>query len=80
MRDAGIITDAQRVEHYEMAAYGSAITFANDLGEKEVAELLHQTKTEEQAADTKLNEIAKGEVNRQAMAADGKTATRSGPA
>jgi ferritin-like metal-binding protein YciE len=79
VRDAGIITDAQRVEHYEMSAYGSAITFANELGEKEVAQLLHQTKTEEQAADTRLNEIAKGEVNRLAMTAGGPNKSASPP-
>lgn len=56
--DAGIIADAQRVEHYEISAYGSARTFANLLGEKEIVRLLEQTLNEEKAADAKLNQCA----------------------
>ena len=51
MLDAGLIADAQRVEHYEISAYGSARTFATLLGEKEVVRLLEQTLKEEKAAD-----------------------------
>lgn len=69
VRDAGIIGAAQRVEHYEMAAYGCAITFANDLGENEVAELLNETFEEEKAADEKLTSIAEDEVNEAAVSA-----------
>jgi ferritin-like metal-binding protein YciE len=66
--DAGLISAAQRVEHYEIAAYGSARTFAEMLNETEVADLLEQTLEEEKAADQKLTKIA-GTVNRKAEAA-----------
>lgn len=66
--DAGLISAAQRVEHYEIAAYGSARTFAQMLNEPEVADLLEQTLEEEKAADQKLTKIA-GTVNRKAEAA-----------
>jgi len=66
--DAGIIADAQRVEHYEISAYGSARTFAGLLGEQEVVRLLEQTQNEEKAADAKLNEIARS-INVEAKAA-----------
>ncbi|HEV2278114.1 MAG TPA: ferritin-like domain-containing protein [Acidobacteriaceae bacterium] len=56
--DAGIIADAQRVEHYEISAYGTARTFANLLGEKQIARLLEQTLEEEKTADAKLNQCA----------------------
>lgn len=56
--DAGIIADAQRVEHYEISGYGSARTFAGLLGEKEIVRLLEQTLNEEKAADAKLNQCA----------------------
>jgi ferritin-like metal-binding protein YciE len=71
VKDAGMITAAQRVEHYEMAAYGCAITFAKDLGESRVAKLLTETLAEEEAADRKLTEIAESEVNEAAMAVAG---------
>jgi Domain of unknown function (DUF892) len=57
--DAGIIAAAQRVEHYEMAGYGTVQTFAKLLGEKEAAELFTLTLNEEKAADKKLNLLAK---------------------
>jgi ferritin-like metal-binding protein YciE len=66
--DAGLIADAQRVEHYEIAAYGSARTFANLLGEKEIVQLLEATLKEEKAADAKLTSIAES-VNVDAKAA-----------
>lgn len=66
--DAGLIADAQRVEHYEIAAYGSARTFAHLLGEKEIVQLLEQTLKEEKAADAKLNECAQT-INVEAKAA-----------
>jgi len=56
--DAGIIADAQRVEHYEISAYGTARTFADLLGEKQIVRLLEQTLEEEKAADAKLNQCA----------------------
>ncbi|HEX3661121.1 MAG TPA: ferritin-like domain-containing protein [Acidobacteriaceae bacterium] len=66
--DAGLIADAQRVEHYEISAYGSARTFANLLGEKQIVQLLEATLKEEKAADAKLNSIAE-ETNVEAKAA-----------
>jgi ferritin-like metal-binding protein YciE len=64
--DAGIIAAAQRVEHYEMAGYGTARTFASILGEDEAEDLLQQTLDEEGAADEKLTEIAENTVNEEA--------------
>ena len=61
--DAGLIGAAQKVEHYEIAAYGSARAFAETLGMKRVAELLEQTLQEEEDADEKLSDLAESEVN-----------------
>jgi ferritin-like metal-binding protein YciE len=58
LKDALLIGAAQRVEHYEMAAYGTARTFAEQLGHDDVVELLQQTLDEEKAADEKLTEIS----------------------
>lgn len=66
MRDAQLIGAAQRVEHYEMAAYGTVRTFARDLGEIEVAKLLQATLDEEGQTDKDLTKIATL-VNRQAL-------------
>jgi ferritin-like metal-binding protein YciE len=60
--DAALIIAAQRVEHYEISAYGSARTLAEHLGHDEVAELLQETLDEESAADEKLTSISTGEV------------------
>lgn len=65
LRDAALISAAQRVEHYEMAGYGSVREYANMLGQKEIASLLEQTLEEEKAADKKLNGISK-KINPQA--------------
>jgi len=64
--DAGIIAAAQRVEHYEMAGYGAARTFASLLGEDDAEELLQTTLDEEGAADEKLTAIAESIVNEEA--------------
>jgi ferritin-like metal-binding protein YciE len=69
VRDAGIIAAAQRVEHYEIAAYGCAISFAQALGHTDIVTLLEETLAEEKAADEKLSVIAEQEVNQHAMAA-----------
>jgi ferritin-like metal-binding protein YciE len=66
--DAAIISSAQRVEHYEIAGYGTVRTYAELLGEQEFANLLQQTLDEEKEADQKLNEIART-INVQAKAA-----------
>ena len=63
VRDAGLIGAAQRVEHYEMAGYGTARTLATRLGESEAADSLQATLDEEEDADLKLTEIAESEVN-----------------
>ena len=60
VQDAAIIAAAQRVEHYEIAGYGTARTFATLLGEREAASLLEQTLEEEKQTDAKLTEIAEG--------------------
>lgn len=67
LRDAGIIAAANRVEHYEIAAYGSARTFAEVLGLKKAATLLDQTLKEEKAADQKLTKLAESTINADAL-------------
>ena len=63
VRDAGLIGAAQRVEHYEMAGYGTARSLARRLGENQVAETLQQTLNEEAKANEKLTSIAESQVN-----------------
>ncbi len=58
VKDAGLISSAQRVEHYEMAGYGTARTFAYLLGNQEAAALLQTTLDEEEATDKKLTQLA----------------------
>jgi ferritin-like metal-binding protein YciE len=69
VRDALIIGIAQKVEHYEIAGYGTARTFARLLGEDKVASLLEDTLEEEAEADQKLTKIAESVVNRDAQLA-----------
>jgi ferritin-like metal-binding protein YciE len=66
VRDAGLIAGAQRVEHYEMAAYGSLRTWAQQLGDEQAAQLLEKTLDEEKEADQKLSQIAESNVNTEA--------------
>jgi ferritin-like metal-binding protein YciE len=61
--DAALIAAAQRAEHYEIAAYGTARAFARQLNNEYAAELLEQTLEEEKATDRKLTMIAEGSVN-----------------
>jgi ferritin-like metal-binding protein YciE len=61
--DAAIIGAAQRVEHYEIAAYGTAIAYARTLGLDDVAALLAESLDEERAADEKLSVLAEGGIN-----------------
>lgn len=63
VKDAALIAAAQRVEHYEMAGYGCARTFAATLGYTSAAELLQETLNEEGSADQKLTELAESIVN-----------------
>jgi ferritin-like metal-binding protein YciE len=69
LRDAGLIAAANRVEHYEIAAYGSVRTFAQTLGLTGAVSLLAQTLQEEKMADQKLTEIAESMVNDEALRA-----------
>jgi ferritin-like metal-binding protein YciE len=66
---AGLIVGQQKVEHYEIAGYGSAVTFAKLLGNKQAADLLGQTLNEEKKADELLTKIAKQTINVEAKAA-----------
>ena len=68
VKDAALIASAQRVEHYEIAAYGSARTFAERLGYGEAARILQQTLDEERAADKNLTQIAEQSINWKASA------------
>ena len=65
-RDAGIIMAAQKVEHYEIATYGSLVQIAKTLGMNDAAEVLHLTLDEEKQADEKLTEVAEWHVNQAA--------------
>lgn len=65
--DAGIIAAAQKIEHYEIATYGTLRTWADLMGEDDAAELLQQTLDEEGDADRRLNEIAEDIVNPEAL-------------
>jgi ferritin-like metal-binding protein YciE len=74
--DAAIIGAAQRVEHYEMAAYGTARALAELLGENEHVSLLEQTLTEEKAADKKLTQLSQ-EINPKAVQGEGRASVAS---
>jgi ferritin-like metal-binding protein YciE len=65
--DAGLIGAAQKVEHYEIAAYGTARTHAEMLGYRRVAKLLQQTLNEEGATDKKLTQLAESVINYEAV-------------
>lgn len=66
VKDAGLIAAAQRVEHYEMAAYGTVHAYAKLLGDDQAAKLLQQTLDEEGAADKKLTKLAESVINLEA--------------
>ncbi|RYZ30257.1 MAG: ferritin-like domain-containing protein [Chitinophagaceae bacterium] len=68
VRDAGLIIAAQKVEHYEIAAYGSLVQLAKTMGENEIADVLAQTLEEEKQTDLLLTELAVSGIN---IAADG---------
>jgi ferritin-like metal-binding protein YciE len=65
--DAALIAASQRIEHYDIAGYGTAAHYAERLGQNEAASLLRQSLQEEQLTDTKLNELAKNYLNQRAM-------------
>lgn len=66
MRDAGIISAAQKVEHYEIASYGTLRTFAETLGLQEAVEILETTLDEEKKTDELLTELAVSTINQEA--------------
>jgi len=68
IRDAGLILAAQKVEHYEIATYGTLVVFAQNMGHTDVAELLQFTLDNEKATDVALTEIAVSSINEQAAA------------
>jgi ferritin-like metal-binding protein YciE len=69
LRDAGLIASAQKIEHYEIAAYGTAAALAGQLGLRDDQRLLHASLGEEKETDMVLTRLAEGEVNRDALAA-----------
>ena len=69
LRDAGLIASAQKLEHYEIAAYGTAVALAGQLNLRDDQKMLHDSLEEEKNADVMLTLLAKGEVNRAALAA-----------
>ena len=70
VRDAGLIGAAQRVEHYEIAGYGTARALAIQLGRDEITDLLDETLEEEKATDAKLTELAETRINFEAQSAE----------
>jgi ferritin-like metal-binding protein YciE len=67
-RDAGLIAAAQRVEHYEIAAYGTVRTYAELLGHDQHVTLLEKTLNEEEQTDEKLTQLAESHINQEALA------------
>ena len=68
VKDAGLIGTAQKVEHYEIAGYGTARQFAEMLGKREIANLLSETLEEEKDADEIMTDLAVEKINKMAMA------------
>lgn len=69
LRDAGLIASVQKLEHYEIAAYGTAAALAGQLDLRDDQRMLHESLEEEKEADVRLTNLAKGEVNPDALAA-----------
>lgn len=67
VRDAGIIANCQRIEHYEISGYGTAVKFAKQLGHRTIAEKLQTTLDEEYQADNKLDQLAESRINEEAI-------------
>lgn len=65
--DAGLIAEAQRVEHYEIAGYGTAVRYAKELGHNNIAEQLQASLDEEYDADNLLDKLAEKRLNRKAI-------------
>lgn len=69
LRDAGLIASAQKIEHYEIAAYGTAAALAGQLDLRDEQKMLHMSLEEEREFDAVLTHLAKGEINRDTFAA-----------
>lgn len=69
VKDAALIAAAQKIEHYEIASYGTVVAYADALGLQEVGDLLRQTLEEEKQTDQRLNKLAIEDVNQKAMQA-----------
>ena len=67
VKDAGLIACAQRVEHYEISGYGTAVRYAKELGHNDLAKMLQTTLDQEYDADNKLDKLAQGRLNREAI-------------
>ncbi|WP_111307131.1 YciE/YciF ferroxidase family protein [Confluentibacter sediminis] len=65
--DAGLIAEAQRVEHYEISGYGTAARYAKELGHDDIAKILKKTLDEEYSADETLDQLAEGRLNKKAI-------------
>ncbi|MVM34048.1 DUF892 family protein [Spirosoma sp. HMF4905] len=76
-RDAGLIIASQKIEHHEIASYGSVVTFAQVLGYNEAARLLEQTLNEEKNADKKLTTLAESFINSRASSEDDGSSPRN---
>lgn len=68
VKDAGIIANCQRIEHYEISGYGTAVKYAKQLGHKAIADKLQKTLDEEYSADEKLDKLAENRINEEAKA------------
>ena len=69
LRDAGLIASAQKIEHYKIAAYGTAAALAGQLNLRDEQDLLHMSLEDERKFDAVLTGLAKGEINRDALIA-----------
>ncbi|WP_031425282.1 ferritin-like domain-containing protein [Flavimarina sp. Hel_I_48] len=67
VRDAGMIAEAQRIEHYEISGYGTIVRYAKELGHDAIAKKLYKTFQEEEKADKSLNELAENRLNKKAI-------------
>ena len=68
VKDAGIIANCQRIEHYEISGYGTAVKYAKQLGHHDIADKLQKTLDEEYKADEKLDQLAEDRMNEEAQA------------
>ncbi|MFS4467265.1 ferritin-like domain-containing protein [Maribacter sp. 2210JD10-5] len=66
--DAGLIAEAQRIEHYEISGYGTAVRYAKELGHKNIASKLQETLDEEYNCDQRLDKLAESRINEKAIA------------